>query len=115
MKSVLLGVAAALLLGACATYQWRHATRYDANFDEDSFQCKKEAAQAFPPLAGERTVRPPRFGPSWFCSPAGTRCSRTLPYWQDAETESYDINERARDDLYRSCLQARGWIRYRVE
>lgn len=105
---------AGMLLSGCASYQWRHATRYDANFDEDSYQCKKEAAQAFPPNIEERMIRPPHMlPPALFCGPH--RCEQTAPRWTDAEMRNVDVNEAARDDLYGSCLKARGWIKVRVD
>lgn len=107
------------LLAGCATYQWRHGTRYDANFEQESYACKQEAAKALPPQIGERITRPAQFvAPQWLC-PAGVtdhnKCNYNPGRWLQAERESYDINASARDDLYSSCLKARGWLYLRVD
>ncbi|WP_174874684.1 hypothetical protein [Vogesella oryzae] len=108
---------ACLWLAGCAHYQWRHAdgTR---SFDSDSYQCKQEAAKAFPPDIRQRTLPPRYIGPRWHCPPGATTrsaCWLDSGLWDWPQTESYDINEAARDDLYRSCLKARGWAYIRTE
>ena len=121
MKTSAIGliIVTSALLAGCATYQWRHGTRYDANFEQESYECKQEAAKALPPQIGERITRPTQFiSPQWHC-PAGvsdrSKCNYTPGRWLQAERESYDLNASARNDLYNSCLKARGWLYLRVD
>ncbi|MFC3533535.1 hypothetical protein ACFOLG_15255 [Vogesella facilis] len=117
MHTRLLSLLAALLLAGCAHYQWRHADG-SRSFDSDSYQCRQEAAAAFPPDIRQRTLPPRYIGPRWHCPPGAyshSSCWLDGGLWDWPETEAYDVNARSRDDLYRSCLQARGWAYRRVD
>ncbi|MEQ6291848.1 hypothetical protein ACFPAG_14660 [Vogesella sp. GCM10023246] len=117
MNTRLVPLLACLLLAGCAHYQWRHPDG-TVNFDTDSYQCQQEAAKAFPPDIRQRSYPPRYIGPRWHCPPGATArsaCWLDGSWWDWPETEAYDVNERARSDLYRSCLKARGWAYIRVD
>lgn len=104
-----------LLLGGCASYEWRHPSDASANFDADSYQCQTDAAKLYPPMLRERTLRPPMYYPPRnYCNAEG-RCNWTIGRWEPAETENYDANEMPRRELYQSCLKAKGWLRIRTK
>ncbi|SCK04973.1 hypothetical protein [Vogesella sp. LIG4] len=118
MTTRLFPLLAALLLAGCAHYQWRHPDGAE-NFDTDSYQCKQEAAKAFPPEVRNVTVYPGHFiGPYWHCPPGAFNrgaCWYSPGFWDWPEVQAYDINEKSRVDLYNSCLKARGWAYIRVD
>ena len=102
------------LLAGCATYQWRHGdgTR---NFDADSYPCKQEAAKAFPPNIRERVARPASFQPPKQVCGTNNQCTWTPGYWEPERRESFDANAEQRDDMYNSCMKAKGWAYIRVD
>lgn len=110
----------ALMLSGCATYAWVKPGGDPNTYPADSYACKQESMAAAPPVF--HTVHPHIApGPDI----VRTRCrdegfyeecrTRVYPSGYAGPPQTYDLNERNRDNMFTSCMNARGWILQRIE
>lgn len=108
----------AVLLSGCATYRWVHPSKDDAAFQQDSYQCKKEAAQTYPTKIVQEVIEEGHYTESrQDCVNIGNSvsCTSKPGQWVAPRVRSTDVNEDKRNDMYRSCMAAQGWRQIQVD
>lgn len=112
MRLILL-VASAALLSACASNTWTKKGVSEEEMKQDRTACEQEALKAIPPkivtvggkMSPSRTQCDPKMGGTG----SEQRCY-TVPGNYIPETQ-VDENQSARADAIGSCLQRRGWTK----
>lgn len=113
-----------LLLAGCTHYVWVKPVGDPASYPADDYVCKQESLAAAPPVyetyvpAGPGGLSPEIVTDCRPSRAGGQHCfTRVVERHPVAIREPYtiDLNEDKRDDLYQSCLQARGWVLQPVE
>ncbi|WP_340608646.1 hypothetical protein [Xenorhabdus bharatensis] len=103
MKKSALLITISMLLTGCTT-QWIPARSNPTPFHEADLECQSSALQQFPvknevaQTSHLKTVR--------------NSCGKDCTYMQSVPmTESYiiDVNESSRSQVYRFCMQQKGW------
>ncbi len=111
------------LLSACTSYIWVKPVGDQATFGPDSYACKQQALASAPPVFHQQDVFPQRIASpdvvKTNCVQRGAvESCQTRYYMHDsmiAPPPVVDLNEDTRNDLYSSCMQAKGWVLQAVE
>lgn len=122
LKTLSLLSVSALLLSGCATYAWVKPGGDPASFPTDSYACKQEATSTAPPAYRVYDPFPAPFAPPYGpvrCYDHGDHEVCRIRHWpqpmQPWPPTAVDLNAGVRDDLYGSCLNAKGWFLQQVE
>lgn len=120
MRPPLLAALACFLLSACTHVAWVKPSGDPATFPADSYLCKQDSLKAAPPVFETHDLATPvarRFYRDCSHDPhGGERCHMiVLPDESRARPQTVDLNKNVRDDLYQSCLEAKGWVLQAVE
>ncbi|RJX31984.1 MAG: hypothetical protein C4516_04900 [Oxalobacter sp.] len=118
------------LLSGCAQYQWQKNGATQADLNRDTYDCQKEAAQAYPAkLVREQTraayVTPSTTNCTTSESSHGNRghnhansttsCTTTPGKYVPPHFTTVDINANNRAAMAKQCMHARGWDLVKVD
>lgn len=87
---------------ACAGLGWVHPSKTESDFNQDRFNCEREAANSYPvQLSGGSRVY-------------NTNCQNSGGGYAQCQTTStsgpqYDVNANSRAIAFSSCMRANGW------
>ena len=97
-----------LSLVACAPRGWSRPDTTEAQFSQDRYLCQQQASSAFPTtmvqIAGTNQSPPQgQMVSGHYVAPSPTQ------YLAASMPSSYDANSSNRDDMFRSCLNSKGY------
>lgn len=117
MRSPFLLLIACLFSLSGCNVGWERPNTTQHEFVQDRYSCEKEAATLYPAVIVEHTVgggqQTPVFtncSSSRFGNSVDTSCTTTPSSYTPPSTYSSDANSGNRDDAFRSCMNAKGYV-----
>ena|SRR5882672_8213113 len=116
--------ALAILLSACAQYQWQKYGATQIDFDRDKYECQTEAARTYPPLLVTRQIiqgyatasttncsgTGSAYGSSGYAfGNSNVTCTTTPGQNVPGYSTTDDANAGNRSQAAKQCMYARGW------
>lgn len=117
MKAIRLAVLLSLsvVLSGCTQYVWTKQFGDPQSFAADNYDCKQNAMNTAPPVFETYGSYPYRHPDLVYtdCHPRGHHdiCrTRVVSHGYAPPPSTVDLNARNRNDLYNSCMNAKGWV-----
>jgi hypothetical protein len=106
-----IAILAAAILSGCAS-TWVHPSKPSTELYPDEFACKQEAMRIYPIVVVNQFNPGMQTPGNTYCKKndnGETRCTTYPGMYTPPSYSQYDINDRERDEMVKSCLYAHGW------
>ncbi len=101
-----------VVLSACATSTWHHASKGQNEFNQDKYSCIQQSAQTFPVVfqqVSSGTGYTTQSQTSCTTFYGQTNCRTTPGTYTPPPSYNLDINAGNRNNAFDACMSAGGW------